>query len=310
MTNINKAFLDFDNNIKLSQSKRDRILTSRDAVRKKIKKYFSDTLEVNQPKFRTQGSFAIYTALNPIEDNEVDTDDGIYLQHVSDSMDEWPKPKDAHKLILDALENHTQNGCESKTSCVRIVYKNDYHLDLPIYIMEDDKAFLAQTKANEWQHSDSMDFRDWFYTNRKDDQTSRIIRYLKAWRDYRKLEFSSIELTILGIENFSGCDNRDDYSLLYTLQNIKSTLQSKIIKKPVAPFENLWEDLSEKEKENRIQQVLDLYNDLKSAVDSKSPQRASTIMRENFGDRFPLIKDEDEYSNIHNYSFGAKPWRY
>ncbi|GHV11100.1 hypothetical protein FACS189491_01740 [Spirochaetia bacterium] len=147
-------------------------------------------------------------------------------------------------------------------------------------------------KDNEWQHSDSKDFRDWFYNNRKDEQTSRIVRYLKAWRDKRLFGYSSIELTILGVENFYGYDNRDDLSLLYTLQNIKNALQSKIVRKPVAPNENLWEELPDKEKDKRIQQIETLYSDVKSAIDNASLQRASTILIEQFGDRFPLLEDE------------------
>jgi hypothetical protein len=59
MADMNKAFIDFDNEIKLTKSRKDKILGSRDAVREKIKKYFSEELEVNQPQFRTQGSFTI-----------------------------------------------------------------------------------------------------------------------------------------------------------------------------------------------------------------------------------------------------------
>ncbi|GHT69175.1 hypothetical protein FACS1894110_18130 [Spirochaetia bacterium] len=82
-----------------------------------------------------KGSFTIATVLNPIGDNEVNTDDSIYLQHISDN-EEWPMPREAHKLILDALEGNTQDGCESKISCVRVLYRNVYHLDLPVYIMD------------------------------------------------------------------------------------------------------------------------------------------------------------------------------
>jgi hypothetical protein len=195
MANTNKAFLDFDNETKLTESRKDKILNSRYAVRAKIKKYFLEDIKVKQPKFNMQGSFTINTALNPINDNEVGIDDGVYLQHISDN-DTWPTPKEAHQLILTALKGHTQDGCENKPSCVRVVYRNFYHLDLPIYIMKDDRACLAQTKLNEWQRSDSKDFKDWFYKQRINEQTSRIVRYLKTWRDYRVFGFSSIEFYI------------------------------------------------------------------------------------------------------------------
>jgi hypothetical protein len=307
MANMNKAFTDFDEEIKLTQEKKDKVLTSRDAVREKIRKHFSDTLKINQPKFKVQGSFTINTALNPIGDNEVDADDGVYLQHFSDDETTWPKPQDAHQLVIDALEGHTQDGCESKTSCVRVLYHNFYHLDMPVYIMKDNCAYLAQTKLNEWQHSDSKDFRDWFYLNRSDEQASRIVRYLKAWRDYRKLGFSSIELTILAVKNFSLQEGRDDLSLLYTLNNINIAIQSRIIRKPVAPNENLWEELSDTEKDRRITQLQRLYDDLQSATNNTSGHRASITLREQFGERYPLLEDET-ISPIPSYTQGAKPW--
>jgi hypothetical protein len=111
MANMNKVFLDFDEEIKLTQSRRNKIITSRDAVRDKIRKHFLENLRINQPKFMVQGSFTIYTALNPIDDNEVDTDDGVYLQRLSDD-NTWPTPQEAHQLILDALQGHTQDGTE------------------------------------------------------------------------------------------------------------------------------------------------------------------------------------------------------
>ena len=306
MANMNKTFLDFDDEIKLTKSRKEKILVSRDAVRDKIKNFFSDELKISQPKFKTQGSFTINTVLNPIGENEVDTDDGVYLQHIADN-DTWPTPEEAHQLILDALKGHTQDGCESKSSCVRVIYRNFYHLDLPVYIMKDGKAHLAQTKHKKWEHSDSKDFRDWFYKNRTDEQANRIVRYLKSWRDYRKFGFSSIELTILAIENFTFQEKRDDLALLNTLCNINTKIQSRIIKKPVSPFEDLWSDLSPAEKEKRIGQLRALHEDIESAVNNKSEHRSSLLLREQFGDRFPLIKEEENIS-IPKYPQGAKPW--
>ena len=305
---MNTAFFDFDGKIKLTKSRKDTILTSRDAVREKIRSYFSKELDLKQPKFKMQGSFTINTALNPIGNNEVDIDDGVYLQHITEN-DTWPTPQEAHQLILDALKGHTQDGCEDKPSCVRVIYRNFYHLDLPVYIINNDCANLAQVKFNKWQHSDSKEFRDWFYKNRTDEQASRIVRYLKAWRDNRNFKFASIELTILAIENFSFQGDRDDLALLNTLDKINIKLQSRQIKKPVSPFENLWDDISEGEKDKRIRQLNDLTADVKNAIDSKSEHRSSLMLREQFGERFPLLEDENK-TIIQTYSHGAKPWGY
>ena len=43
-----------------------------------------------------------------------------------------------------------KDGCEDKTNCVRVIYQSDYHVDIPIYIMDNDHALLANKKTNKW----------------------------------------------------------------------------------------------------------------------------------------------------------------
>lgn len=145
---LQSEFREFDKAIKLSEAKKEKILKSREAVRNKIREHFKNTLGVNQPKFRIQGSFTLNTALMPIGNNEVDIDDGLYLMHINtDDHSQWPAPRKVHKDIMEALKNHTQNGCEDKTSCVHVIYKNDYHIDIPVYILtSDNHAWLGNKK--------------------------------------------------------------------------------------------------------------------------------------------------------------------
>ena len=306
MANLHQAFIDFNEKIKPTEAKKIDIRQRRDVVRDKIRSFFKDTLKYNQPKFQSQGSFTINTALNPINGNEVDIDDGIYLQ----DENEWPSPREVHKFIVKALGDHTKDGCESKTSCVRLTYANDFHIDFPIYIMKNGHARLANTKTNTWIKSDSKDFKDWFYNNRKNEQTNRIIRYLKAWRDFTKTDFTSIELTILVVNNFYG-DDRDDAALYQTLKKCVTFLNTnRGIKKPVSPYEDLWENYSESKKNTLIQKLSDLMNDIATAINNQSDNRASIIMREQFGDRFPKLNDKTTTPiTIKEFSIGAKPWQ-
>ncbi|UTC63747.1 hypothetical protein E4O00_07290 [Treponema sp. OMZ 788] len=308
MANLHQAFIDFGKTVKLTEAKKTDIRRRRDVVRNKIRVFFKDELKYNQPKFQSQGSFTINTALNPINGNEVDIDDGIYLQHVSQNENEWPSPKEAHRLIVEALEDHTKDGCEDKTSCVRLIYSNDFHIDFPIYIMKNEHARLANTKTNTWIESDSKDFKDWFYANRKSEQTNRIIRYLKSWRDFTKADFTSIELTILVVNNFYG-DDRDDIALYQTLEKcLKALNTNRGVKKPVSPYEDLWENYSESTKNILIQKLSKLMNDIETAINNHSDNRASIIMREQFGDRFPKLNDKTA-TPIKEFSIGAKPWQ-
>ena len=306
--NLDSAFKKFDDNITLSQSKRSSIITSRNAIRDKIKGFFKAKKE-KVPSFYIQGSFATHTALAPLSNEEVDIDDGLYLNNIeTDDMKKWPTPKDAHKEIVDALKGHTQDGCEDKTSCVRVIYKNNYHVDIPVYIMKDGHAYLANAKSNEWVLSDSKDFKDWYADKIKTDseQARRITRYIKAWRDFRKVKMASIEIAILVAEHFVKGDS-DLESLKSTLKEMYlDVFENQSIYKPVSPCENLWDGKSLNEIATVTDELRDFLNDVEDAYKVVDAE-ASSILRENFGDRFPQIEEKRD-SVTSTYSVGPKPW--
>lgn len=306
--NINTAFMKFDDNITLSQSKRSSIVTSRNAIRDKIRSFFKAKKQ-KVPNFCIQGSFATHTALAPLSDEEVDIDDGLYLNNVEpEDMTKWPSPKDAHKEIIDALVGHTQDGCEDKTSCVRVIYQNNYHVDIPVYIMKDGHAYLANAKSNTWVLSDSKDFKDWYAEKIKTDseQARRITRYIKAWRDYKKVKMASIEIAILVAEHFVP-DDSDLLSLKNTLKEMYlDVFENQSIYKPVSPGENLWEEKKLSEKTAITNELRDFFNDVSDACKAIDSE-ASTILRECFGNRFPQI-EEKRVSVTSTYSEGPKPW--
>jgi len=310
MVDFQDEFKTFDEKIKLTESKKASMRISRNAIKKKIINYFKDHLEITAPIFTTQGSFVINTALNPIENEEVDMDYGVYLQDQSENEEDWITPRKAHKRIIDALEGHTQDECISKTSCVRVLYRNFYHLDLPVYIMKNDKAFLAQTECNEWINSDSKEFRNWFYENRNDVKLSKMVRLIKAWRDFTKTEMTSIEITILTVNCFNNEREREDLVLYDTVANIyDEILISRKVEKPVSPFEDLWENYSEDKKDEIIEMVKQFRDDLNIALSNTSNHRGSVILREVFGERFPLKKDEENGERYRQQlRSGVKPW--
>lgn len=308
MLDFHDAFVEYDSKIKLTEARKEKIRISREAIKDKIIDYHEKELNIRAPEFEIQGSFTINTALNPIDNEEVDMDCGVYLQDQTEDESEWLKPRDAHKRIIDALEGHTKDECISKTSCVRVRYRNFYHLDLPIYIEKDDKTYLARTSDNEWSHSDAREFRDWFYKNRQSDDVNKIVRIIKGWRDYSKSGFSSIELTILVVRCFSTFERRLDLIFYNTVNNIYNYLSmNRSINKPVAPYENLWEGYTENDIDTLINRVKDLKDDLDLAIyTSKSYEKGSTILIEVFGDRFPLIQDPEPIK--HSVDTGFRLW--
>ena len=68
----------------------------------------------------------------------------------------------------------------------------------------------------------------------KNEQTTRIVKYLIAWRDYKNINMASIELTILAVKHHVK-DDDDAISLQKTVDAIYSELNFfRYIKKPVA----------------------------------------------------------------------------
>lgn len=288
--NLHSNFIKFNDTIKLSSSKADNLKTSRDALRKDIRNWFLEK-DKKQPKFCWQGSFAMKTTINPISD-DYDLDDGIYLQEYSNDEEEWPSTTTVHNWVKTATDERTSVISTDKNTCVRVNYADGYHIDLPIYIMKDDEPYLAH-KSNGWMLSDPKAFTDWFIgeINENDEQLRRLVRYLKAWKDYKNIPLKSIEITILVAENFDEYDNRDDKALLSTTEKICNILNEKFsCVKPVAPGEDLFEGISDTKKSKIISSLTTLKNDLSSAISEDNDETATELLQNLFGKRFPKIE--------------------
>ena len=287
--NSHRSFIEFDGKIKLSASKSNQLKTGRDALRTDIRDWFSEK-DKKQPKFCWQGSFAMKTTVNPIT-GDYDLDDGVYLQGYSNNENEWPSTTSVHNWVKTATDGRTSLDSTDKNTCVRINYADGYHIDLPIYIMKDDEPYLAH-KSNGWVLSDPKAFTDWFIdkVNDNDEQLRRLVRYLKAWKEYNNVPLKGIEITILVAENFDGYDNRDDKALFSTIERILNTLDKNFsCVKPVAPGEDLFENISDTKKDKILSSLTNLKNDLSAAISEDSDETVTEILQGLFGTRFPKV---------------------
>ena len=297
MPDLNSKFSKFNNNISLSSTKKNNLKRGRDSLKDKIKDNFKDK-DRKVPKFCGQGSFAMKTTVNPLDDNEYDIDYGVYLQGYSDKKEcEWVSTATVHNWIKDAVDGHTNTPPKDKNTCVRVIYANDYHIDLPAYIIKDEIAYLAHKKDG-WIESDPKAFTDWFIgkVNDKGEQLRSIVKYLKAWKDYKDVDLKGIVVTILVGENFYSYSNRDDKSLLGTVSNIVDTLEDSFkCKKPVKPNENLFDGFSQSKQDGIINALKKLKDNLDEAINEEDEKKACEILQKEFGERFP--KGETKSSN-------------
>lgn len=293
MANCHKLFLEFNTAIALNSDRKETLRTSRNAVRDRIKRYFRDKENGFSPKFHGQGSFMMNTIIEPL-DGEFDIDDGIYFE-----VDKEPDTSvnTFHRWIYEAVDGQTQQKPVDKQTCIRLIYAGNYHLDLPIYyIVEDQPPYLAH-KGEGWIQSDPREFIEWF--NQKadaDGQLKRVVRYLKAWSDYRKGELpSGLIFSILTANNIV-FDERDDIALYKTLCSIKDCLEQEFVcNRPTTPVgENLLEDYAETNKNYFLGQLKSFVQSAEKALDDKSSQKdACKAWQRHLGnDRFPFESEE------------------
>lgn len=302
MLNLNVLFVEFNDNLTLKKKYKDLVTTGRDALRNKIGSKFEEN-DRKKPKYYMQGSYAMHTAINPQEDEEFDLDDGIYLQGYSVDKDTWPVTTTVHDWVKKAVDKHTSNAPIDKKTCIRVVYEEKYHIDLPIYIMgEDDQkrecAYLAH-KSKGWIESDPKAFKEWFQkcVNDNGQVIRHMVKFLKAWKAYKDVDIPGMAITILVCNNYSITADREDITLLDTVTNILDSLDTKFeCYKPVTPTdEDLFTEYSQTKKDTIINSLKTLKNRLNKAIyEEKNEKKATDLLQKEFGDRFPEGEDKDK----------------
>ena len=315
MATLHKEDLSFDSNIKLTEVRKAGLMGSRQELKRKIRKWFKENKpEELQPKFKGQGSFDMNTVINPIpkydEDGNkllfYDLDYGVYFikeegEYNRKSIDTW------HDWVYKSVEDHTDQKPKKKTNCVRVIFSDGHHVDLPIYYKDGDTPELAH-KSRGWIDSDPKKFLEWF-NDLKNAQLEKIVRILKAWKNYRELNNNSLklpsgfELTILVTNNYVEDDNLD-YAFSETVRAIENELKSNFkCMRPTAPVEDVFSGYTEIRKNDFMNALGSLIKDCNRAKNEPNFMKASKYLRDNqFGERFPLGEDKNEKDKSRNLS--------
>lgn len=298
MADCHDLFQKFYDNIKLTDSKKESLRSARDAIRDRIKEHFKEVLEKQIPEFRSQGSFAMFTVVNPLN-GEFDIDDGVYLQNLPPDISQWPSPETVHKWIYNAVSGHTKEVPTNKRTCVRVTYAGNYHVDLPIYSPLDEESYLAEKGDKGWHESDPIAFAKWFIgrVGIKGEQLRRIVCYIKAWANFKSSKgklLNSFLLTILVANNFEKSD-KDDVSFSATSRNIYDSINTSTnISNPVDSDEIVSSRVSESQWSYFKENLSELLNNASTALKNDDKEEASKIWRKEFGERFPEYKGSKE----------------
>lgn len=313
MANCKEYFEKYNEEIRLTDSRRKSLKGSRKELRNKVRKWFNENKpDETQPKFGGQGSLNMDTIINPIprkikvsgEEKTVlyyDVDDGIYFEGAKEAKDR-NSPKDYHDWVYQAVKGHTDKDPVDKDTCIRTLFADGHNVDQPIYYKKGAVPELAH-KADGWIDSDPKAFMDWF--NDKADkapQLRRLARYGKGWTDNTEFNDESkpmpcgLIITILFAENVVYRKDRDDIALKETLVNIQSTLQKNFAcYRPTTPKgENLLKNYEHKDYFMKC--LADFVEDGKKALQEKNFRKATEYWRKHLSSRFPLGEDKDDNS--------------
>jgi len=299
MASCDDLFQRYYGKIKLTSSKRKNLKNSRESLRDRIRNYFKEKRKEPIPLFRGQGSYYMNTIVNPLEGNEYDIDDGVYLKNLDEDKSKWPSAVTAHNWILEAVDGHTSKKPVDKRTCVRVLYKEDegFHVDLPIYGMIPSTAYLAEKGQSEWPESDPKAMIDWFSdkVSSKTEQLRKLVCYFKAWGDYhRGVMLNGISFTVLVSDQIQN-DKNDDVSLINTAKNMTEYLrQNKTIIKPVTPNENLIEEWTEEDLNKFLSKLDKFIEDGEAALETDDKEEASLFWIGQFGKRFPKFNPPDD----------------
>lgn len=327
MLDLQKEFIEFHNNIKLTDENK-KLREKRDILLKKLKNNISEDA-ASYTTFN-QGSYAMGTGIYP-EDEDYDIDVGIKFNI---NKEDYSDPVEPKIWVKDALDGHTKK-VEIRRSCVTVTYQEDeesaYHVDFAVYAADntDEKLYIAKGKTYSdeehryWEVSDPQGLIEAIkdkYSGEDAAQFKRVIRYMKKWKSYN---FSSsgnsaptgIALTILAYDDGFSVKNTydwstgkyvyDDFSALYNLVvNIKNRFSyswssetkqmcHKItLNLPVDPYNNLFSKMTDKQMEDFYQKIDKMLGKLKEVKEKKKRSEACTILTELFGEDFPVTVDK------------------
>jgi hypothetical protein len=296
MANCNKLFLDFNKNLNLTKTKKDNLKTSRENIRAAIEDYFKENHPDYTPYFYIQGSYKMRTVIR-YKDDTCDMDDGVYFFKEPDVSG-----KTLQTWVLNAVEDLTNTPSQHRSRCIRVIYKGDYHIDLPVYykLDKDDNSEHPKlaVKGEEFDPSDPKKFIEWFDDQRDDeDQLVRIVQYLKAWGDKIQNKMpSGLALTLLACECIQ-YDDRDDEALRKTLKEIKNRLNRSwhLTMPACCPDDsNIFGGYDQDKKDYIIEKLEGFIEDANEAIDEESNQlKASQLWQSHLGPHFPEGEDKD-----------------
>lgn len=313
MADCHNLFQEYHEDIRIGSNKKNRMITSKERLRERIKEWFKQNHSDYVPNFYIQGSHKMKSGIRT-KDDICDLDDGVYFFREPDvsatTLQGW---------VWEAVNGYTDTAPEHRKKCIRSIFAGDYEIDHPVYYKVDGQNYKIAVKNNGFEDSDPKEMVDWF--NGKKDKDGKLVRqvmYLKGWCDERRNRMpSGLAMTILAANAKERIvlNDRDDITLRDILKEVKKELdrEFKCIV-PAVPDDDLFAAYDDNRKNNFLNALDNFIDDADAALKEENQLSASKLWRKHLGNRLPEGKDEKQQNNGHiatAVAAGAltsKPW--
>lgn len=328
MDTLQSQFIKFHDTIKLDAKDKQVLIEKREEVEEIINNGVSEF----EKSFFNQGSYSTFTGILPLEDGDYDLDRGLRFEIDRNSN----TPKEIKKIIFNTLvSKFGENNVKVKNPCVTVSFpKDNVHIDIAVYCIENDNYFLARGKLNskeeniKWEEADPVELTEKINNameNSEDrKQFRRVIRYLKRWKDIKfknqDNKPTGIGISVFAVKNFTVCKNEDylsgntTYDDISALRNLVNTMINSFsntydvdrnlfyprlkVFLPVKPYTDVYERVSNIQMEAFKNKLEKLRDSLDEAIYSTDLSESTKLLSKQFGDDFPVIEQKETSENF------------
>ncbi|MEJ0100288.1 MAG: hypothetical protein WDO12_11345 [Pseudomonadota bacterium] len=232
--------------VNLSNDDQGEMRSRRDAGRTRLSGGLKKSGYAQPSDIQAQGSYAMRTMVQD-DQCDYDVDDGIYFEKddLKDAAGNFLTPKQTRERVASALkDDRLAEEAKVKNNCVRQVYPQGYHIDLPVYRVTRSKdptgneVVTYELASGElWVKSDAREVTRWFRNvvgselKRGEMDSSQLRRVTKLTKklarsreDWKSKTTSGITITKLVVDHFAAAPGRDDQALRETWKAIKGKL--------------------------------------------------------------------------------------
>lgn len=312
MADVQGKFEEFHSTIRTYYEINALLREKKDIIVRRVKEHLEKNKRPQCQPF-LQGSYKMKVGICAVPGMEFDIDVGLRfsfdeLAHTAAEVRGW---------VFKAVDGHTET-VEQRPSCIRVTYKDGYHVDLVAYAWWDDLAGIEQHRLaheyNGWRTADPpklvehvqdarKPFLDFTDSATGTDQFRRVVRYLKRWNDYAipresKDKPSGIALVLLAEHHLAGPSltwdgNADDLGALERISSAATSIFGRIaVAKPTPEYEDIFGHISEEGMTDLKARFGVLLAALQAARQDSSSKNACERLKDVFGDDFPCSEDD------------------